>query len=379
MIVKKLLKIFLIILIVYQPFTVTGNRPQKLGLHTVVIDPGHGGKDYGAVGREAKEKDIVLAIALKVGEYLRSGIPGLNVVFTRTTDTFVPLARRAEIANRAEAGLFVSIHTNAVSNPRVYGTETFVLGLHRSQENLEVAKRENSVITLEQDYTITYEGFDPNSPESYIIFELMQNAYLDQSITAASFVQDQFENRVGRTNRGVKQAGFLVLRKTAMPGILVEVGFISNPKEERFIASEEGQVYLASAIFRAIRDYKEHVEARSNIAAPARASSNTLDSPAIGSTSSSVIDPDASDEVIFRVQLASVSRKIPANTGLYTMFDDIWMYQEDNLFKYTTGVTKSYQEIERLLAKVRKIAPNSFIVAFRNGQRVPVSSVRVNR
>lgn len=341
---------------------------------TVVIDPGHGGKDPGAIGKSVMEKDVVLAIGLKVGEYLKREMPDLNVVFTRTTDTFVPLDERAEIANRAKADLFVSIHANSISNPRIYGSETFVLGLHRSQENLEVAKKENSVIVLEDDYTTKYEGFDPTSPESYIIFELMQNVYLDQSIAAASLIQDQFENRVGRLNRGVKQAGFLVLRKTAMPGVLVEVGFLSNRNEERFLASEEGQAYLASAIFRAVRDYKERIEARSNIATTPRVTSSQSANitPVVPTPPAETVR----DKVQFRIQVASSSRRIQDKSGPYTLFDDIWVYEEGNIFKYTTGLSESYEQISRMLIEVRKKVPDSFIVAFKNGVRVPVSSVR---
>lgn len=179
-----------------------------LKLKTVVIDPGHGGKDPGAVGKLAKEKDVVLAISLKLGNYIEKYLPDVKVIYTRKTDVFVPLNERAEIANANNADLFLSIHANYIANPRIYGTETFVLGLHRSEEHLEVAKKENSVIVMEEDYTTKYEGFDPNVPESYIIFELMQNVYLDQSIQVASLVQNQFHQRVGRKDRGVKQAGF---------------------------------------------------------------------------------------------------------------------------------------------------------------------------
>ena len=354
-----------------------GQPKQKLpGFKTVVIDAGHGGKDPGAIGKLVKEKDVVLPIALKVGEYITKEMPGVKVVYTRSEDKFVPLDERAEIANRNKADLFVSIHANSISTPKIYGAETFVLGLHRSEENLEVAKKENSVIILEDDYTTKYEGFDPNSTESYIIFELMQNVYLDQSIEVASLVQDQFEQRVGRHNRGVKQAGFLVLRKTAMPGILVEVGFLSNRNEEKFLASEEGQVYLASAIFRAVRDYKNRFEARNGfhksdeaqLAGPVEDARVNHDESS-GNASSTVVE--------FRIQVASSGRKIKESTGPYTLFDDVWMFQEGDLFKYTTGLSSDYGEINKLLKQVRKKIPDSFIIAFKNGEKVPVSSVRV--
>jgi N-acetylmuramoyl-L-alanine amidase len=342
---------------------------------TVVIDAGHGGRDPGAIGKDVKEKDIVLAVALKVGEYLKREMPDLKVVYTRTTDVFVPLDERAEIANKAKADLFVSIHANAISNPRIYGAETFVLGLHRSEENLEVAKLENSVITLEEDYTTKYEGFDPNSPESYIIFELMQNVYLDQSISAASIIQEQFETRVGRRNRGVKQAGFLVLRKTAMPGVLVELGFLTNRNEERFMASEEGQVYLASAIFRSIRNYKIRFDARNNI--HLAANQDAARETSVVSPLPKANEDFTPQEVIeFRIQVASSSRQLKPGEGPFLHFDDVWTYKEGQLHKYTTGLSSSYEQISDLLKEVRKVVPDSFIIAFKEGVRVPVSSVR---
>lgn len=355
----------------------TGKEPP--GFKTVVIDAGHGGKDPGAIGKLVKEKDIVLPIALKVGEYITTEMPGVKVVYTRKGDQFVPLDERAEIANRNKADLFVSIHANSISTPKIYGAETFVLGLHRSEENLEVAKKENSVIVLEDNYTTKYEGFDPSMTESYIIFELMQNVYLDQSIEMASLVQEQFEQRVGRHNRGVKQAGFLVLRKTAMPGILVEVGFLSNRDEEKFLASEQGQVFLASAIFRAIRDYKSRFEARNGLIGLDDSSLLTNNN---GSQQGNPIGSEAGsldDAVQFRIQVASSGRRIKESTGPYALFDDVWMFEEGNLYKYTTGLATSYDEISRMLKLVREKVPDSFIIAFKNGIKVPLSTVRASK
>jgi N-acetylmuramoyl-L-alanine amidase len=361
-------------LIGHTPDALAGNEADGR-FKTVVIDAGHGGRDPGALGKDVMEKDIVLAVALKVGAYLKRELPDVNVVYTRTTDVFVPLDERAQIANKAKADLFVSIHANAISNPRIYGAETFVLGLHRSEENLEVAKKENSVIILEDDYTTKYEGFDPNSPESYIIFELMQNVYLDQSISAASIIQDQFEKRVGRHNRGVKQAGFLVLRKTAMPGVLVELGFLSNRSEERFMASEEGQVYLASAIFRSIRDYKIRYEARNNL--HISQSETVAQAEDLEELTSETTEEFKPEEVVeFRIQVASSARRLSENEGPYLQFEDVWDYKDGHLHKYTTGVSASYEKISDRLKEVRKIIPDSFIIAFKDGERVPVSSVR---
>lgn len=370
----SLLAALVLLMITGFPFFANADNENSGRFKTVVIDPGHGGKDPGALGRKVKEKDIVLAVALMTGEYLKREMPDLNVVFTRTEDVFVPLDERAEIANKAKADLFVSIHANSISNPKIQGAETFVLGLHRSEENLEVAKKENSVIILEENYTTTYEGFDPSQPESYIIFELMQNVYLDQSIAAASAIQDQFEKRVGRRNRGVKQAGFLVLRKTAMPGVLVELGFLSNADEEQFMASDEGQAYLSSAVFRAIRDYKNRFEARNNINVnPGEESYSRANESDSNSENIPLIKEDL---IEFRIQVASSGRLITENSGPYNQFNDVWMYKEGSTYKYTTGCEATYEEIAALLVEVRKIVPDSFVIAFKNGQRVPVSSLR---
>ena len=327
---------------------------------TVVIDAGHGGKDPGAVGKILKEKELVLKIALKVGDYLSQEMPGLKVVYTRKDDTFVELDARADIANKAKADLFVSIHANSVKNHEIFGAETFVLGLHRSQDNLEVAKKENSVIILEDDYSTKYEGFDPNSPESYIIFELMQNIYLDQSIEAASIVQEQFETRAGRNNRGVKQAGFLVLRKTSMPGILIEIGFISNKTEEKFLESEEGQDYIASAIFRSIRDYKQRFEARNNLKPKPKETQQ----------------PENKDLIEYRIQIAASKKKITDKSGPYKIFKDVWEFEENSHYKYTTGLSNDYETIAKMLPKIKEKYPDCFIVAFKNGKRIPVPAVK---
>jgi len=347
---------------------VKGQQSKKeppVKIRTVVIDPGHGGKDKGAVGKSHVEKDIVLDISLKVRDYLNKFLPALNVVMTRDKDVFVPLNERARIANENDADLFVSIHANAMTNSHTYGTETFVLGLHRSEENLEVAKKENSVIVLEEDYKTKYEGFDPNSTESYIIFELMQNVYLDQSINFASAVQDQFEKRVGRHNRGVKQAGFLVLRETAMPGVLVEVGFLSNRHEERFIASEDGKVYLASAIFRAIRNYKERYDARnSTLVRKSRESEIAENIKASDEKSGD------SEDIEYRIQVASSPNPLEEDEGPYKHFDKVWEYKENGSYKYTTARADTHEEIMEFLPRIREVVPDCFVVGFKNGKRV---------
>ncbi len=228
--------------------------------YKLVIDPGHGGKDWGTRGSKVKEKDVVLAVSKKVGEYIEQYAKDIEVIFTRTTDEYSHPAVRATMANEAEADLFVSIHANAMpaGNDHVYGTETYVMGTKNEGRNFEVAKRENSVILLEEDYAEKYQGFDPNSPEVNIMFEIMQEAYQENSIILAQNIEEQFEKRAGRKSRGVKQSSLWVLWNTAMPSVLVEIGYLSNPKEEKELSTESVQEYIASAIFRAIRDYFEY-------------------------------------------------------------------------------------------------------------------------
>ncbi len=354
-------------------------------VNTVVIDPGHGGRDYGAIGRRANEKDIALAISLKLGEYIREYLPEVEVIFTREKDVFVPLHERAQIANDNKADLFISIHCNSASSRRAQGTETFVMGLHRSEANLEVARRENKSILYEDDYLETYDGFDPHSPEANIIFSLYQNAYLDQSLKMASLVQDQFRERARRIDRGVKQAGFLVLYEIAMPGILVETGFISNSAEEQYLMSSSGQAYLASAIFRAFRDYKEERDAlfaeqnryRNRLDEEATTYADEISGPATGSdaadtTDSTNISDETAGEIIFRVQFTSMAEKASVNDPRFDDIDDIYVYHYEGLYRYTAGKEQSLEqanEVQRALQD--KGYHDAFVVAFMDNERIP--------
>lgn len=241
------------------PFLPFSLQDKGFKIRTVVLDPGHGGKDPGTVGKSIKEKDVVLKIALKVGEYIEKSMPEVKVVYTRKTDKFIELNERSAIAMRNKADLFISIHANAIANPKTYGTETWVMGLHKSEENLAVAKRENAVIMYEDNYEQHYEGFD-NSTESIIMMSLIQNAYLESSVKFADKIEKQFKNKAGRHSRGVKQAGFVVLYKTATPSVLVESGFLSNETEEKFLGTDAGQDLIASGIYRAFKEYKSEVE-----------------------------------------------------------------------------------------------------------------------
>lgn len=254
-----MLSIFLLIpgLLLLSSFS--SNKP-GFSVHTVVIDAGHGGKDPGAPGSFSYEKDVALDIALELGATIKKYMPEVKVIYTRDKDVFIPLHERAAVANRNNADLFISIHANANHNKKVYGTETFVMGVSSNDQNKQVALRENKVVAKEDDYQENYGGFDPNNPLSYIVFSQYQNVYLNNSLMLADKIEHQFADRVNRHSRGVKQAGFLVLWQTTMPSVLVETGFISNPNEEKFLNDELGQTYLASAIFRALRDYKEDME-----------------------------------------------------------------------------------------------------------------------
>jgi N-acetylmuramoyl-L-alanine amidase len=235
--------------------------------YTVVLDPGHGGKDPGAVGKFSQEKDLNLSLALAVGKLLNEQYPDVKVVYTRSTDVFIPLQQRADIANKANADLFISIHTNSAESKAPSGVETFILGVDKMEKNLDVAMRENAVMKLEADYKTTYQGFDPNSIDSYIMFELMQNSYMDQSLQFATQVQNHFVGHLNREDRGVRQAAFWVLLKTACPSILFEMGFISNPEEERYLNKPASMTRMAQAIVNAFGVYT-HRQAVKKIETP---------------------------------------------------------------------------------------------------------------
>jgi N-acetylmuramoyl-L-alanine amidase len=359
--VKRLLLFFGIVLL-FLPFGELLAQRHQHSVKKVVIDAGHGGRDPGAVGRNSREKDIALSIALKTGKYIEENLKDVEVIYTRKTDEFVELFRRAQIANESNADLFISIHCNASRNAAAYGSETFVMGLHRSQENLEVAKKENAAILLEDNYEVTYGGFDPNSPEGHIIFTLYQNAYLEQSLQFASLVQDQFRERLNRHDRGVKQAGFLVLYKIAMPGVLVEAGFLSNPQEEAFLNSEQGQTYIASAIYRAFRDYKQSVEQAAYVQQLAR-----VNEPA------KPVAAHLEGKISFRVQFATSSTEISLNDRQFRQLKDVKVYLHQGLYKYTSGDEPTLElALKHRDAVVKRGHKDAFIVAFLNEERIAI-------
>lgn len=351
--------------------------PQRVSAQefVLVIDAGHGGHDPGAVGKISKEKDINLKVAMKVGKLIEEHCKDVKVVYTRKRDVFVTLNRRAQIANDAKADLFISIHTNAVAkNKTVKGTSTWTLGLAKSDDNLEVAKRENSVILYEDDYQTHYEGFNPNSAESYIIFEFMQDQYMSQSVRLASLVQSQFKQTGKRIDRGVHQAGFLVLKASAMPSILVELGFISTPEEERYLNTENGVNTLAKSIYQAFLTYKnEQKVALSNDTKPSTKPAKQPDT-ASKPAKQEKVEANNPSETVFKLQIFSTSKPIDKNDKRLKGLKNISYYQEGGLYKYTCGESTNYDEVVRTKQKLAQQFKGSFIVAFKNGKKTDVKA-----
>lgn len=358
----------------------------------VVIDAGHGGHDPGAVGKISKEKNINLSVALQLGNLIKEQCADTRVIYTRSRDVFIPLARRAEIANEAKADLFISIHTNSVGgNKSVQGASTWTLGLAKSDANLEVAKRENSVILYEDDYKTRYAGFNPNSAESYIIFEFMQDKYMSQSVHLASLVQKEFKQTGKRIDRGVHQAGFLVLKASAMPSILVELGFISNPTEERYLNSESGKRALANSIFQAFLTYKEEQKMRlegskgntlpeaeplqSEVPQPeGTTSASTTPKKASVATTSAKTQKVAQQAPVFKVQILTSSKPLSPKDKQFKGLKGIDSYKENGLHKYTYGSSTNYNEILRIKKDVSKRIKDAFIIAFKNGKKMDTAT-----
>lgn len=356
----------------------------------VVIDAGHGGHDPGTVGKKVKEKDIALAIALRFGDHIQTQMPDVEVIFTRKTDVFVELFRRAQIANQAKADLFISIHCNGVKNTRPMGTETWVMGLHKSDANLEVAQAENAVVVMEDNYADQYDGFDPKSPESHILFTFFQNAYLDQSLDMASLVQDEFRERAKRIDRGVKQAGFLVLYKTTMPGILVEAGFLSNAEEEAYLSSESGQDEIASGIFRALQSYRELVKKAdtrsSRLSYPNHqngegSASNTGAGNAVltnsqGNTTAVQSGPGA-QTVLYAVQLRSSDKQLSLRDPVFAGLSGVSEYLQQGSYKYYVGNHATFDDALKHQNTLRKQGfKDAFVIAMRNGKRITIEEAR---
>lgn len=335
----------------------------------VVIDPGHGGNDPGAIGTRGKEKNINLNVARKLGRLIEDNCNDTKVVYTRKSDIFVPLHRRAEIANNAKANLFISIHTNAVAkkNSYVKGTETYTLGLHRTEENLEVAKKENSVILIEDDYKQRYAGFNPNSSESYIIFEFMQDKNMSQSVNFATLIQQNFKG-YNRIDKGVHQAGFLVLRETSMPSVLIELGYISNPSEETYLLSDKGTTDLANAIYRAFINYKGN----SSKIKPTTVTSNTRQE--ITTPKEEEEETKETSKIKFKIQILASDRVLPQNSRQFKGLNPVSWYKENGLIKYTYAEDEDYNKILKI--KRRIVDPkfkDAFIIAFKNDTKININ------
>lgn len=368
----------LVMVAVISLFTTTltaANSPKDF---TVVIDAGHGGSDPGALGRRGKEKEINLQVALKLGRYIENNCGDTRVIYTRKRDIFIPLHKRAEIANNAKADLFISIHTNSLAKrtTRVSGTETYTLGLHRTKENLEVAKKENAVILIEDNYQQQYAGFNPNSSESYIIFEFMQDKNLSQSVSFASAIQQEFKSS-RRVDRGVHQAGFLVLRATSMPSVLVELGYISNPNEEQYLLSDNGTTTLARSIYRAFLSYKSQCKAEkpgkqisSSTEKPSKQTGSSTEKASKTATSS---HSKATAKPLFKIQILTAQKPLPAKSRQFKGLSPVSYYKEKGIYKYTYGADTDYNKIRRLKkSRTDRLFKDAFIIAFKNGQKMNI-------
>ena len=378
---------------------------------TVVIDPGHGGKDVGAVGAISNEKSINLNIALALGNLIERNLSDVRVIYTRKTDVFISLKGRAEIANRAKADLFISVHTNSVPPTKTppQGFQVYTLGMHRAKDNLDVAMRENSVISLEKGYEKTYQGFDPNSSESYIMFEILQSANMEKSVELARLIQRSVCSKASRNDKGVHQAGFLVLRETSMPSCLIELGFITSNEEEQFLNSSRGIDLMARGIYEAFVEYKniydgkvtipyrpstknqlpiENVLGRlsNNTKTPAEqvempkrikvvTQPRTTQTPTVKHERNrqerqTSLDEASASIPLFKIQIFAINRELSFDSELFKGYKNISFEVDGSLHKYMIGANEDYYEILRLKEELKQEFPEAFIVAFKNGQRV---------
>ena len=351
---------------------------------TLVIDPGHGGHDAGAMGARSKEKDINLRVALAFGKYVERNMPDVRVIYTRKTDVFIPLMERANIANKAGADLFISVHTNALPGGKIArGFETYSLGMHRAKDNLDVAMRENSVISMEKGYQQTYQGFDPKSSESYIIFEFIQGKNMERSVEIARSIQKSVCREANRPDKGVHQAGFLLLRETSMPSCLIELGFITTPDEEELLNNESRVDDVAKAIFHGFEQYKNKYDRRVSVPYRAASSADDREMPKIVPDTyqreetvvkaiAKVGEKDA-HAPIFKVQILVSNRVLRAGDAHFKGETGYASYQEGGMVKYTMGSSANYNEIFRLRKSLLDKFPEAFIIAFKDGQKYDVN------
>lgn len=372
-------------------------------LTVVVIDAGHGGKDAGAVGKTTLEKDINLAVALGLGEMIESHYKDVKVHYTRKEDEFIDVWKRPQIANKHKANLFISIHCNSSelkrNAPLPKGFETFVMGLHKSADNLAVAQKENAAILLENEYEEKYNGFNPNSPEAYIMFSLFQNVYLEQSSEFALRLQNHYREQIPSMDRGVKQAGFLVLHGAAMPSVLTEIGFINNPEEEDFMATAEGQGKIIAALFNAFREYKNKIEGTPNAGTaseteqekpkvdtvknentpiPVRVLPQPLDTSVklgvLDDTTTVVTSEKSTPKVVYKVQFSSSSFEMPLDAPAFKNIDKVGRYYHGGSYKYTSGEAKTMEEAVAILRKIQEQGyKDAFVVVFKDDERITTS------
>lgn len=390
-------------------------QSQAVKKFAVTIDAGHGGHDTGAPGKKSVEKNIALGIALKLGHYIESLMEDVAVYYTRKTDVFIPLYERAQIANRNKSDLFISIHVNANKKSTPTGTSTYVMGFSRSAENLDLVMQENKAILLEKDYQTKYAGFDPTSPESYIIFNNVQNNNLTQSLEIAAAVQDQFRTRAQRKDIGVHQGNLVVLWGCAKPSVLIETGFISNPQEEEFLMTENGQDIIASAIYTAFRQYKESVDARVNDITKTNSANGSAEKKAVeierkaiegenkaeivkkveeAGKKEIVVDRKAEKDeskveqksepaavtrpesgLVYRVQVLASVKQLPLNARDFKGVRDLEEFNMDGYYKYMSKPVYTYQEALELRRLLGASFKGAFIIAFKNGERVPLNSI----
>lgn len=367
-----------IVLTSFKSFSLSPVAIQPYKLKTVVIDPGHGGHDHGCSGSKNNEKTVALNLSLKLGELIEKNYPDVKVVYTRKTDVFIELHERAAIANRNNADLFICIHCNANPSSSPFGTETYVMGLHKTEANLNVAKRENDVILLEDNYNQHYDGFDPSNPASHIIFSLNQHAFMEQSILFASSVEKYMKSHAKRSSRGVKQAGFLVLWKTGMPSVLIETGFLTNANEEKFLGSSEGQSAIAESIFYAFRDYKNDMENNSGKVSAEKA--QELEAQ-MDKKETPVENPIAvagdTKGLSFSVQFyaSAVEEKTSKFSALSK--ENITFVKENGMYKYRLGPYSTLDEATKKQTFARENGyKDAFVIAISDGKRISIEEAK---
>ncbi len=348
-----------------------GRDPSRI--LTVVLDAGHGGKDPGNLGTgryKTTEKHVALNVTKLVGKYINEAFPEVKVIYTRDNDTFIELKERCNIANKAKADVFISIHCNANDNKAPHGCETYVMGLHKTEANMRVAQKENAAILLEDGHELKYDGYDPKDPESMIALSLRQNVHLDHSLLLSALIQKQFKDRVGRPDRGVKQAGFLVISYNTMPSVLVELGFLTNAEEEDYLQGEKAQDFMASAIYRAFKEYKTTVE--SNGAGPLTVKADPMNGKDDNaSTPSKAVSVEMASGVVFKVQIATSSKRIETKPRNFNGLEGVEEHQGAGLYKYTAGSAPDLDAARALQDDYRtKGFDGCFIVAFKNGVRI---------